>query len=308
MYLAIDLGGTYIKYGALNQHGEVLYKNKVPTPKHSIEELYSAIDQCLDEVSKQYALEGIAISSPGAVTDHGVVEGVSALPYIHGPNIKEELSTRYNLPVSIENDANCAAIAEVKAGNAKGCKDVLFVVCGTGVGGAVIKDGRLHKGNQLFGGEFGMMVQYDHTTQSTQSFSWLASTGNMARRASEATGREMSGVDVFKFADEGDKTCLAEVNAFYIHLATLLTNLQSVYDPELIVVSGGVTERESFGDELNNAITQINQIRGSLAIDTKAVTAKFRNDANMIGAVFKLTETLGPQSQPALTIPEFNFC
>ncbi len=286
MFFAIDLGGTYVKFGVLNQDSEILFKDKAPTPKGSIEELYTLIDRFFEQASKQYQIAGIAISSPGAVTDYGVVKGVSAIPYIHGPNIKEDLEARYILPVVIENDANCAALAEISAGSAKNYKDVLFVVCGTGIGGAVIKNGRLHKGgHQLYAGEFGMVVQYDHDRQNVVSMSELASPGNMVTRVSRAIDEPLTGVDVFRMAEEGNIICQKEVSAFYMHLVTLLTNLQCIYDPQLIVVSGGVTEREQFHSELSDALNKMNRIRKSIAIDTNVVIATFRNDANLMGAV-----------------------
>ena len=290
LYLAIDLGGTFIKYGILREHGEILSKAKVKTPTNvTINELYERVDQLINPLLKKNpSIKGIAISAPGAVTPEGYIHGVSAIPCIHGPNIKEDLETRYGLPVAIENDANCAALAEINAGSAKGLKDVLFVVCGTGVGGAVIKNGKLHKGQHLLAGEFGMLVQYSQAEQKAQSFSWLASTGNMVARASKGLGRPLSGEEVFALAETGNSICQEEVAAFYNHLAVLLTNLQCVYDPELIVISGGVTERKVFARELDNAIDKINRLRGSLSIETAVEVAAFKNDANLIGAVFNL--------------------
>jgi len=260
-YLAIDLGGTFIKYGILTDQGHIVCKAKVETPKDAeIEGLYVVLDQFIQPLLMDFAVKGIAISAPGAVTDQGTINGISAISCIHGPNIKEDLQARYGLPVTIENDANCAALAEMNTDSTKGLQNVLFVVCGTGIGGAVIKDGKLHKGRNLLAGEFGMLIQYSQAEQSVQSFSWLASTGNMVARASKALGCPLSGEDVFVLAESGDSVCQHEVDAFYRHLAVLLTNLQCVYDPELIVISGGITERKAFGKELEDAISKVNQL------------------------------------------------
>ncbi len=288
-YFAIDLGGSFIKFGILNDRCEVLFKDKIATPKGaSIEDLYGVFDEIIKPLTEKYSINGIAVSAPGLVTDQGTVKGVSSIPCLHGPNIKADLSARYHLPVAIENDANCAALAEVNKGCAQGLDNVLFVVCGTGIGGAVISNGKLHKGRNLFAGEFGMLVQYDHDKSTMRSFSSLASTGNLAIRASEAMGRSLLGLEVFALADAGDEICQAHVTSFYNHLATLLTNIQCAYDPELIVVSGGVTGREQFGQELEAAIETINKLRGPLAVETQVKVATFKNDANLIGAVFNL--------------------
>ncbi|KEQ18462.1 ROK family protein [Endozoicomonas numazuensis] len=292
MYLSIDLGGTFVKYGVLDEQGSIELKDKFPTPQGDIDQLYGEISRVFADVSETFEIKGLAISAPGAVTDDGLIKGVSAIPCIHGPNIREDLQNRFNVPVAMENDANCAALAEVRAGSAKDYNDVLFVVCGTGVGGAVIKDGQLHKGKHLLGGEFGMLVQYDHEQKCMASYSWLASTGNMVRRASEKLNRELSGQNVFELAESGNQTCQEEVEAFYSHLSVLLTNLQCVYDPELIVVSGGITERPQFGEELKSALSTINTMRDSLSIETEVTVAQHRNDANLLGAFFNLKDKI----------------
>ena len=101
----------------------------------------------------------MALSLPGAVdSETGIIGGSSALDYIHGPNIKEELEKRLQVRVEMENDANCAALAEVWKGAASDVNDCCFIVSGTGIGGAVVKNKRIHKGQHLHGGEFGYMI------------------------------------------------------------------------------------------------------------------------------------------------------
>lgn len=98
----------------------------------------------------------MAISAPGAVDSVvGTIGGSSELPYIHGPNFKVILNKMTNLPIEIENDANCAALGECWGGAAMDANDSAFVVCGTGIGGALIKDKKIHTGIHKHGGEFG---------------------------------------------------------------------------------------------------------------------------------------------------------
>ena len=294
MYLAIDLGGTYLKFGVLCNRGDIHFKGRTATPKGTFKDLSACISDIFSTLSKQYLLEGISLSLPGAVNAKGAISDLTSMQSIQGINIKEALEVQFKLPVVVENDANCAALAEIKAGCAQHCKDIILVVCGTGVGGAIIKDRSIHKGSHLLSGEFGMLINYDHASQHRQSFSWLASTGNMVNRASKATGRKLTGPDVFNLAAAGNTCCQAEIEAFYAHLAVLLTNLQCVYDPELIVISGGISERRQFAAELEQAIQHINKLRGSLCVETKVTTAHFRNDAHLIGALFNFIETHVP--------------
>src|SRR5699024_9209694 len=150
----MDIGGTYIKYGIVSKEGEILKQAKIKTPA-SLELL---TDFLQEQITQYEELIGIAISSPGAVATDGVIHGASAIPYIHGPNIKELFEKKTGLPVAIENDANCAALAEVWQGSAKNKKDIAVVVIGTGIGGALVKDGMVDKGSNLHAGEFGYMI------------------------------------------------------------------------------------------------------------------------------------------------------
>ncbi|MDY0409327.1 ROK family protein [Virgibacillus soli] len=134
-YLAVDIGGTFVKFGIIDEQASIQKIGKVKTPK--------TLEGLLDLVGSNYKnypeIVGVAISCPGAVSESGMVYGTSALPYIHGPNVKQLLSKRLGLPVYMENDANCAGYAEVWKGKARGRKDVLIVVIGTGVGERLLR-------------------------------------------------------------------------------------------------------------------------------------------------------------------------
>ena len=153
MYACIDIGGTSIKVAISDKNGNLVNKGYLNVSE-KFDVIIDEIVNWINEERKNYNIHGIAISSPGAVNSKtGVIGGASALPCIHGPNWKEILHNETGLFVSIENDANCAALAEVFSGKAKEFKDILFVVCGTGIGGAIVKDGKIHHGKHLQGGE-----------------------------------------------------------------------------------------------------------------------------------------------------------
>ena len=157
-YLAFDVGGTSVKYALCNEEGEVSSASKFKTPD-TLDQMYLEMEKVVHNYPN---VEGIALSMPGAVdSDGGIIYGSSAINYIHGPNIKEDLQNRFHKPVELENDANCAALAEVWKGVAKEESDCCFIVSGTGIGGAVIKDKHVHHGNALHGGEFGYTTKED---------------------------------------------------------------------------------------------------------------------------------------------------
>uniref|UniRef100_UPI00403F5044 ROK family protein n=1 Tax=Oceanobacillus sp. FSL W7-1281 TaxID=2921698 RepID=UPI00403F5044 len=118
--LSFDFGGTHIKYGLVDTDGKIITKEKKQTPK-TLESLIFFIKNQLKQYSNE-DIKGIAISSPGSVSEEGIIYGSSAIPYIHGPNIKKHMETETGLTVHIENDANCAALSEVWKGAATGKK------------------------------------------------------------------------------------------------------------------------------------------------------------------------------------------
>ncbi|WP_407270960.1 ROK family protein [Radiobacillus sp. PE A8.2] len=284
-FLAFDVGGTFIKYGIVTEDAEILEKGKVKTPK-ALEELLEVINQ----FAKQFRdVEGIAISCPGAVSDEGIIYGSSAIPYIHGPNIKQLIVERTGLPVYMENDANCAGYAEVWNGSAKGKQDVLVMVIGTGIGGAVIKDGLLHKGNNLHGGEFGYMLLTSDYTSSDDVWSRVASMKALIKSVAKAKNVDfetLSGEEIFELAEAGDTICIDAVDRFYHLLAIGIYNLQYIYDPEVILIGGGVSAREDLIDKINGKLSEILDVIKLAKIRPVIDTCMFRQDANLLGAVY----------------------
>jgi predicted NBD/HSP70 family sugar kinase len=197
-YLAFDVGGTSVKYAVVNEEGEVSSSNKFKTPD-TLEKMYQEIENVAHEYQD---VEGIALSMPGAVdSDGGIIYGSSAIDYIHGPNIKEDLKQRLNKDVEFENDANCAALAEVWKGVACHENDCCFIVSGTGIGGAVIKDRHVHHGNALHGGEFGYMImRYDQDEKKYYTWSDDGSTVAVTKRVAKELGVDyhtLDGKEVF---------------------------------------------------------------------------------------------------------------
>ena len=173
--IAIDIGGTTIKIATwINQKLKMAFT--IDTPDN-LDTFYEELTDAVNEIKANHNIDGVAISSPGAVNKAtGVIEGASALPYIHNFKIVPELEKRFGLPVSIENDANCAALAEIADGAAKGCSSMAFLVIGTGVGGSIIINNQIWHGAHLYGGEFGFMII------DGKQLSELASPVTMAKR------------------------------------------------------------------------------------------------------------------------------
>lgn len=284
--LSFDIGGTSIKYGILDDKGTIFERGKFTTPKDNIDDLINGLADVKDKYSSKFKFEGIAISAPGAVdNENGVIGGSSAVPCIHNFNIKKRIQEELGLSVSMENDANCAGLAEVWIGAAKKNKDVIFVVCGSGIGGAVIKDRKIHKGAHLHGGEFGYMI----ICEKYGIFSDTASPVNVSKRIAERKGIDSQKFNFQKALElekQGDEIAHEEIKGFYYYLAMGLYNLQYIYDPEVIVLGGGVSGMKGLVEKVNAEMDNILKKVKIARIKPEIKVCEFKNDANLIGAVY----------------------
>lgn len=291
--LAFDLGGTFSKYGVVNEVGVIIKKGKEPTAKTLAGLLDFMKRQVVEHAA--YHIDGVAVSTPGVVLETGHIHGGSALSYIHGPNILELMEEATGLPVALENDANCAALAEMWQGAAKGKKDVAVVVIGTGVGGALIKNGLIHKGANLHGGEFGYMIlNPENIGNNLNTFSNLASTSSIVRRVAMARGvspETLSGMEIFEAADNGDEQCIEAIDEFYRMLAVAIFNIQYIYDPELILLGGGISVRHNLVAKLQEELTNILRKIDIAKVKPDVAVCHFQADANLIGAAYHFVQT-----------------
>ena len=282
--LSFDIGGSSVKYAVIEKTGKILAKGKKTTPQEK-EEFFRLIENVAASYRRAYTIEGAGFSFPGAVDDvSGVIGGSSALPYIHDFPIRQELERRLSLPAALENDANCAALGESWLGVGKEHEDLVFLVIGTGIGGAVVKGKRIHHGKHLHGGEFGYMV----SDASHRILSENGSTRVLAERVADAKGlprEEMDGRKAFALDDAGDADALQAVSAMYEALAMAIYNLQYAIDPEIFVLGGAVSERSGFAEEIGKRVDVILKDVGVARIRPVIRPAQFGNDANLLGAV-----------------------
>lgn len=277
--LVVDVGGTTIKYGIWDEDNKTLSeKGSVETPR-DLESFYQSLQQIRSGFT---GIEGIGMSIPGAVDQStGVIGGISAIPYIHNFPIQKEFENILNLPVSMENDANCAALAEVSMGAAKNLDNVLFVVIGTGVGGAVVIDRKIIHGSQLYGGEFGMMLGPDNKQLST-----VGTAVHVAQNYNNKYHTKLTGREVLDLAFSGSKEAMDEVEIMYDNLAHVIYNLQFSTDPQKIIIGGGVSANSEFIQGLNAKLRQLVEELDGIPITPQVVAAEMKNDANLIGAAY----------------------
>lgn len=287
--MVFDLGGSAIKYALMDGSGMFIEKKSVPTPKDGIDSFMDIIESIVKEYQKGYHIHGVALSTPGAVdVETGFIHGVTAIPYIHGPNIKQLIQERIKLPVELENDANCAGLAEGWIGAAKSINDYICIVIGTGIGGALVLDKKIRHGKNLFGGEFGYMIMDDYFERPIgETWSSLAATGGLITKVAKRKGLDpdsLNGKMVFKMAEAGDEEVEYEINKFIKLLAVGIYNLQYVIDPEKILVGGAISNRAGFIEQINETLSGMKYNSNSLTIQVEK--CQFGNDSNLIGALY----------------------
>lgn len=277
--LVFDIGGSAVKYG-LWENNTLSRTDKFSTPKTwgEMKDSLKAVQEKMPE-----DIEGVGISSPGVVdVIKQQIDGISAVDYIHGFNIFTELETLFQLPVTIENDANCAGLAEFYQGAGQGYQNAAFVVIGTGVGGALFVNGQLMKGAHLYGGEFGLMY-----LDRDQTFSQVGTAVQMAWRYCDRMGIERSSVtgeEVFEKAEQDDPVAKEEVNNFYRYLTQGLFSIQFAFDPEIIILGGGVSGKKGLLEEINQRMADLLAQQNLNDFIPKIELCKYRNDANLVGA------------------------
>lgn len=297
-YIVYDIGGSAVKWSVINENGEFLKSGSVGIAE-TVEEFFNTLSDITNKNRDEFKLEGIAISSPGAVdSESGIVYGASAIPYIHGPNFKEILFNKTDLKVEIENDANCAALGECWLGAGKNEEDLAFVVCGTGIGGALVKDKRIHKGVNKHGGEFGYCIVDVDKNSENKYLTWskVGSTAALARKIAKRKGidiKDFNGLKAFELYENNDEIAIEEVNNYFTYMAVGIYNIQYTYDPEVIILGGGISEREGFIEEIDKRLNEIMLINKDGKIKPVVRKCEYGNNANKLGALYNFIQRQG---------------
>lgn len=277
--LVFDMGGSAVKYGVWAQDS-LVSKGKFTTP-NTWEEMKAQLQQVRASVDEE--IEGVGISAPGAVNaQERRIDGISAIPYIHEFDIYSELEAAFGVPVTIENDANCAGMAEFYQGAGKEFQQAAFVVIGTGVGGTLFQNGELVRGAHLYGGEFGLMI-----LDQGKTFSQLGTAVQMAWRYCDRIGVDrttITGEEVFQRAEDGDAIAIEEVNKFYRYLAQGLFSIQFAFDPEVIIIGGGVSAKKGLLEEVDQRLKKMLADQALNDFVPLIKLCDYRNDANLVGA------------------------
>ena len=303
--IGIDIGGTKIAGALVDVDGLILRESRVPTPANDPAAIADAVLSLIRELAEGEEVAAAGVAAAGYVNaERSHIVYAPNLSYRNEP-LKEKLEAKLDIPVFIDNDANAAGWAEFRFGAGRGYRHMAMLTIGTGVGGAIITDGRLLRGG--FGvaaelghirhipngllcgcGRRGCIEQYGSGTALLRSAVQLAKGGDAkgARLAAlmAENGGELTGLQVYQAISEGDPGALELLTNLGVALGKTIATLAAVVDPEVVVIGGGVS---AAGELLLGPMREA--YLGSLSArgfhpELKLVTAQFVNDAGVVGA------------------------
>lgn len=269
MLIGVDLGGTNIRAGAFNtdQFTSVVSENIAAnkTEKDVLQQLFRIIDKLHDS-----SLTAIGVGVAGLVHD-GIVYDAVNIPGWKTIPLKNMLEKRYSVPVVIENDANCFALAELYFGKAKSCDSMIGLTIGTGLGTGIIINKRLYRGSSGGAGEFGMMEYRDHCYEYYASGQFFQNVYGI------------SGDLAFQQAIDGNVQAITMYSEFGIHLGNAIKSILFALDIQLIVIGGSVSKayhffQKSMWDSIN--AFEYKRILKSLSIQVSAL-----ENSGILGAI-----------------------
>lgn len=240
--IGVDIGGTKVLVLITTLDGEVVYKKKFKTSA-SVEEILSIIETSIEEAAIiKNDIVAMGVGVPSIVEEQsGVVLDAYALGWTNLP-LKQILEERFSFPIFINNDVNFAAVGEAWMGSGEQSENVLFIAIGTGVGSAIISNGKLLRGAHNQAGEIAYSVSEEDVK--SHNYNEKGKFGTFERKTSGKflSHNELSAAEVFSKYLEGDEDAQETVETFIRHLSIQIANSVSLLNPEYVVLGGGVSE------------------------------------------------------------------
>ncbi|KPK42414.1 MAG: hypothetical protein AMJ78_02675 [Omnitrophica WOR_2 bacterium SM23_29] len=306
-YLGIDIGGTNIRLGVVDDKGKILLKKRLPTLKEQgkkvvIVRFLKAIDSVIK--NSKYTIKGIGIGCPGPLdSKKGIVLSPPNLPDWKNVPLREIVKRRFNLPVYLENDANCAGLGENWQGAGKGASSMVLLTLGTGIGSALILNKKLWKGKDGFASEFGHVSINPKGPKckcgNRGCLELYASATAVARRMKQtlkkgikskvfkSTKEKITAAKIYQAAKMGDVISKRILDEAGFYLGVAIANIVNALNPEIVVLSGGMTKA---GRLLFDKIKETVKARAfkEAIRGVKIVSGKLGEDAGIIGASWRV--------------------
>lgn len=311
-YLGIDIGGTAVKMGIVDETGNLSLSCQSPV---AFDDYQTPILETVLKVTETFLTEnkimpdelcGIGISATGQIdTQNGIVAGSGGnIRNWDGTNLKDAFSQKYHLPVTVVNDANCVALGEKWTGSAKNAKNVIVLTIGTGLGGGIIVNDQILLGQSGYGGEIGHFSIHKEGIPCTcgnrgcfEQYASMTALVKSVMKYYQAADPDhlhehpVNGKSIFEAVEEGDETVTQIVDAWIHDIAAGIVSLTHIFNPELVVIGGGVSVQEDlFITKLRKEVLKNVMPNFRKNLDLRA--AVLGNNAGITGAVYYLIQSL----------------
>ena len=285
--LAIDIGGTSIKLCISNEQGTISEFREYDT---EAKKGGSHLVECLTQfVMENYAgFEAIGISTAGRVNSKtgSIIYANENIPNYTGMNLKNIFEEKFNVPVSVENDGNSAALGELYFGAGKELKDFLCLTFGTGIGSGTVINSTVYRGFNEYAAEFGHIILHPGGKKcscgSAGCYEMYGSTTALVKKAKDIDKKYMNGRIIFEGLEQGDIHLEKVLNDWILDVAYGLVSLIQLSNPPVIIIGGGVMEQDRLVALVSNKVKEL-----SLGNSNKVeiIRAKLGNKAGLLGAV-----------------------
>lgn len=287
--LVFDVGASAIKYALMDNDAHIYEKGKEVTPHDHFEHFLTILQTIYEKYQNE--IDGIALSLPGTIdSELGQIYAPGGLLYNENINLVNEMHRFTQLPIAIENDGKSAALAEVWKGHLKDCQNGIVIVVGSGLGGGIIKDGQLWKGEHLFAGEFSYIYQGEGTSFMENAWAVKGSTTALIMDVARRKNLEMSQLDgyrIFGLIEQLDQDACAALQTLAQNLAIGIYNLQCILDPQKILIGGGISQQPILIEKIQE---ELDKIYENIPFDIPHAHIEnccYYNDSNLIGALYR---------------------
>ncbi len=281
--IGIDLGGTKTEGIILNDNLEPIERKRISTPQNDYNAILNSVVDLVNDLKTKTNDSTIGICTPGAISKKTGLIKNSNTQCLIGMPLKEDLEKALGKKVSMENDANCFAMAEAKMGAAKDYDVVFGVIIGTGVGGGIVINKKIHHGRTNIAGEWGHHILHQNGNKCYCGKNGCVETyisgPALEKRWNELTGKKDSLPQIIQNLDD-DKT-LQWKNEFLHNFGTALANVIDILDPDAIVLGGGVSNVSFLYDEGKKAV--YDSVFSDL-VDTPILKNQLGDSAGVFGA------------------------
>lgn len=279
-YIGIDIGGTNIRVGGIDEDEKItdIYKDITLKDVTKVEDLYMKIKKLIKKIPNYKDAKAIGIGIPGSIDKYtGQIKTARNLCILKKFPLIENLKKDFNKPIYIENDARVATLAEAKKGSGENKKIVCYITISTGLGGGVTIEGNIYKGSSNLGAYFARMILDGINTSDS-----LISGTALLKQAKKKINNNIKDIEeLFELEENNNLVAKEIIEQFKRNLTVLLLNISSIINPDIIILGGGVLKSKDrfLEDVINSFKTEAHP----LAIDTIIDVAKFE-EPGVIGA------------------------